>query len=1211
MKKLLLIIFVLSLILLATLELYVQSDAFATRIRPYVVGPLQAVLGPQAQIGWIRANFIPMSLEVHDISMPDALGSQTVAVRRIKVYINPLPLLLKKIRLPSIDILEPRIHVERSREGEIYFLTLVDQIRSNIARMQTEGPPGFELLLRTITVKQGQISFRDLISSAQLSVSNINMIGKIDRDGKSGKITFHDSAVRITTAAYPEVSGKFRAALGYDHDSVRIDSFELSTADALISASGNAGPFPDANLNIKLRVRSGPQTIGKFTSFLKPLRKQKQPQPRIDASATIQGKLNDPEISGTCSFAGLPFRDLLLQNASFSFAYRNKTMMVTGANWKLSRGDKNLLIESINASLAYGNQGLNVNHFDVHAGDLMLQLRGRVDPSRGFDSVLTAESSGKSQTLFFLTALPLEGRLGVTGYLTGPLRDPLFDGTFTAGPVTVRGIMFTSAEGRLQYREKKISLVSADIHQQMSRYIADGSVDLSGKEPVYAARLKVMHADAASIVALFYSPHLPLRVIATGELSFNGTLHEYAGSGRLTLDAGSAYGESFTKGTISASLTTNKISFPEVFLHKGSGTVKASGWIGFDGTYSANLESQNVKLSEIDHVGSQPLDGQFDLNISSSGNFAHPRVLASMAMDHLSYYQTDIGRVTVGAQISDGTLLVTAWLAEDRAGITGRLALRKPYAWSAEAKVHVDAIDPFLLVGNKDHPGRVRMIADGRVSAHGTGVSISASTATASFEHLSLVVGDYRIDNESPCVFALNEDGLIIKSLNFSGPGTKISITGGARLMKDMDFTFTGDANLSLLKLLFREVEYSSGVAEVKLTVQDEWKNPDVIGQLRLKNGEIKIKDVPQKFSALNGRINFSQNQIVAESLTGEMGGGTLGMSGRIQLAKFALQDFSSKVSFENVTVRYPEGLTSTLAGTLNYDGDASEQSLTGDVTIRRARYDKRVEWKSMLVDIGKGLYQRKKTDIGWIGDTQINIRFHGKDSIMFQNNLAKMPLDVDIFLRGTVNQPQLLGRVEARKGTVYFRKNEFKILHASADLVDPNRVNPILDIQAEIQVRQYRVTLAVTGSADRAVVALLSDPSLPDADIVTLLALGKTSTELKGKEADVGMSEAYYFATGQLQDYVESRARNLTGVDRFQVDPYVNKGDVTVPRVTVGKEIAQDKVYFTYSSNVGSTTPEQIFRIEYILNRHFSLVGERNELGNTGADVKYRFEFK
>jgi hypothetical protein len=1216
MKKIVVIIFVLFVLLLAVIEMYVQSDAFAVRMRPYVVGPLQAVLGPQAQIGWIRANFIPMYLEVRDISIPDGRGKQLVAIRKVKVYVNPLPLLLKKIRLPSIEILELRIQAERSRDGEVNLLTLIEQIKSNISRMQTEGPSRFGLLLRTISMKQCRISFVDISTSSQVVAADLNITAKVSVPGENGKITINASNVRITTGAYPEVSGRFRAAVGYDHSVLYFESFELSTADAAITISGNAGLSPDANLNMKLRIRSGPQTIGKFTDFLRLHRKPKQPEPRMDASATIRGKLSDPEIKGTCRLTALPFRDLLLQNASLSFAYRNKDMTITGANWTLSRGDKNVIINSINASLGYGNQGLNIDHFDIHAGDLMLQLTGRVDPSRGFDSVLTAESSGKSQTLSFLTALPLEGRVGVTGHLTGPLTAPLFDGTVEAGSVIIRGVMFTSAEGRLQYREKKISLLSADIRQHVSRYIFDGDIDLAGKEPVYAARLKVIRSDVASIVALFSGP-LPFHLNATGELSFNGTVKDYTGSGRLMFDDGAAYGESFTRGTISASLTTNRISFPQVSLNKGRGTVKASGWIGFDGTYSANLESKDVRLSAIDHAATLPFDGQFDLEINSSGSFSHPNVIASMKMDHLLYHQTDIGGLTAGAQIKDGILLFTSWLAGDRAGITGRLTLRQPYAWSAEAIVKSDTIDPFLLVGSKALVDRVQMIVDGRVSLHGTGAGISALDGTASLEHLSLVVGDYRINNDSPAVFAVNAGELAIKSLNFSGPGTKFSVTGGARALKDMDLALTGNMNLSLLRLLFREVEYADGVAYVKLTVQNEWKNPDVAGDLNLKNGEIKIKDVHQKFSSLEGKISFNQSRIVADSLTGEMGGGTLRMSGWVQLAKHALQDFSAKASFGNVTVHYPEGFTSSLSGELNYDGDASEQSITGDVTIKRARYDKRVEWKSMLVDIGKGLYQKKKTDIGWIGETQINIRFHGKDSILLDNNLAKIPLDVDVVLRGTVNQPQLLGRLEAGKGTVYFRKNEFKIVHASADFVDPNRMNPVLDIQAEIQVRQYRIRLAVTGTADRAVVALISDPSLPDADILDLLAVGRTSTELKGKENDVGMSEAYYFATGQLQDIVESSARSLTGLDRFQVDPYVNKGDVTVPRVTAGKAIVRDKVYLTYSSNVGSADMEQIFRIEYILNRHFSLVGKVDQTGtysgggDTGVDLKYRFEFR
>jgi translocation and assembly module TamB len=171
--------------------------------------------------------------------------------------------------------------------------------------------------------------------------------------------------------------------------------------------------------------------------------------------------------------------------------------------------------------------------------------------------------------------------------------------------------------------------------------------------------------------------------------------------------------------------------------------------------------------------------------------------------------------------------------------------------------------------------------------------------------------------------------------------------------------------------------------------------------------------------------------------------------------------------------------------------------------------------------------------------------------------------------------------------------------------------MNPVLDIQAETQVREFQIRLAVTGTAERAVVNLISDPPLIDTDILSLLALGKKGSELKGKETGVGVGEAASFASGQFQDIFERRARNLTGFDRFQIDPYVGRSDTSVPRVTVGKELVQNKLFVTYSSNVGASAPEQVFRIEYILDKRFSLVGERNDLGNTGADIKYRFEFK
>ena len=236
--------------------------------------------------------------------------------------------------------------------------------------------------------------------------------------------------------------------------------------------------------------------------------------------------------------------------------------------------------------------------------------------------------------------------------------------------------------------------------------------------------------------------------------------------------------------------------------------------------------------------------------------------------------------------------------------------------------------------------------------------------------------------------------------------------------------------------------------------------------------------------------------------------------------------DFSTKASIENVTVRYPAGLTANVGGVLYYDGDAETQTLSGEVLIRKARYEKRVEWKSMLVDFSRGFTQKKKADIGWIGETQIEVRFVGKENILFESNLAKIPLNIDMLLQGTVNQPQVLGRIEARKGEVYFRKNVFKILHASADFTDPSRINPTLDVQAETRVREYQIQLGVTGTADRAVVTFVSEPPLTDSNILALLALGRKGEELKGKEANVGVGEATSFATGKFQDILESRAR-------------------------------------------------------------------------------------
>jgi autotransporter translocation and assembly factor TamB len=1208
MRKAIVIIGLILVVLLGVTELYIQTDHFADVIRPLVIGPLQEVLGKDAHIGWIRANFIPLYLEARDIYIPDARGKPVIAIHKVKVYINPLPLLYKTVRLPSIVVLEPRIMAERSPEGDINLLPVIDRIRTNIERMRSSPSSGFDLMLKSITLSQGSVSFLNTATGSRASLTDFTINVKISLKQDDFSVRVRRAQLHAAAPAYPELSGELTASARYEQHRFHIETVSLKTVDMTVSLSGTVGTQPDPELDLHVSARTGPETLGRLAGLLKKLRKQ--PKASFDASASVRGTLGSPLVDGSVQLAGIGYEGLVLKEAALAFDYRDRRLTATGEKWKLIRGDEAVVVDSVHADIVRSERGLDIRKFAIQAGDLSVEASGRADPQRGYDAVLSVVSNGPGRTLAVLTAAPFAGPVSVKGQLTGAITAPLVDGTFSAGPVTVRGIPFDSANGRIEYRDAKVSVLSADIHQRDARYLFNGSADWSKKEVFFDARLKVIHADVRSIVAIFYEP-LPLYFPATGDLSFSGTAQNFTGTGRVLVDAGSAYGETFSKGSVSATLTKDRISFPEVLVQKGSGQVRGTGWIGFNGTYQATVTSNGVRLGQVDLIAPAPVDGPFDLSIESSGNFSQPQVDASLKTNEFLFNQTRLGGFSAGLQIRNGVLTCSARLADDRGTFAGRMTLARPYAWSTRATFKADAVDPFQVLGKKDLTGSMNMTIGGSLTVHGNGADVGSFGGRMAIDRLSLMIGDYRIDNDQTASIVLDGNRLSIAALTMTGPATKFSVTGSTRFMHDVDLTLHGTANLSLIRPLIRDLEYTNGTADLRLTIRDTWQKPEINGELVVRNGEIKIRDIPQKFSALNGKLNFDRRRVVIESLIGEFGGGTLKASGTAELSGTTIEMFSTHGAFENVTIHYPEGLTATLSGDLSYSGDQDEQLLGGDVLIKKARYDRRVDWKSMLVDIGKGL-QKRKAETGWIADTQINVRFYGKENILLQNNLAKVPLDVDMYLRGTVNRPQLLGRLEARSGSVYFRQNEFKILHASADFVDPVRINPVLDIQAEIMVRDYLVRLSVSGTADRAVVTLLSSPHLSDSDILTLLALGKTSTELKGKESSVGMSEAAAFATGQVQDIFESHARSLTGLDRFQIDPYVSsQRDTSVPRVTVGKELVQNKVVVTYSQNIGVSSAEQVFRIEYLLNKNFSLVGERNEIGNTGADLKYRFEFR
>jgi hypothetical protein len=1208
MKRTFLITTIVLFMLFTAFWVYIQSDVFTLRIRPLIAGPLNTMLGPGAQFGRIKANLLPLYLEVRDVTIPTSRNSEAIAIRRIRVYFNPFPLIYKTISIPSIRLLEPRIIAGRSAGGDIDLAGHFREVRANIDRQGKSGKTSFDVQIRAITVRNGRIVLLDADTRVKIDAQKINFNVKTTFPGNSMAMRLASSELTLSVPAYRDVTAHARGIIGLNKGRLSFDSCEIVADDARITLSGFLDVLTGGNMDLKFTSRIGQRTLHKITDIFTGKKREKGPV--IDASARITGRLQDPVMEGSITLSEITYKDMKFHDAGARLSYRGRILSVRGEEWQLSRGKEQVSVHEVALDASYQDMHVTLHHALLRADDAVLNVSGRIGPAEGYALSLAVESSDRGRSLSFFSGIELSGSVAVRGMLSGPLATPRFDGQLTARPVTVRGILFSSVDGKLVFDDRKLVLSEAAIRQGISRYDFDGSISFKAADPFYEARLGISRADVASIVALFYR-RIPLEIVASGEMTFAGSSRDFTGNALLELGPGVAYGEAFDSGTLAVVLTSDRVSFPNAVLQKNDGKARGTGWVGFDGSYDAHVEGDGLDLSQVDHLKGLSLSGPFLLDMRSSGSFSKPEVQAYLAVEELSYHKAVLGAATADMKIAEDLLSITAAVSNDSFGMDGTMKLEHPYPWSIAAKVHTDQFDPSTLFEGGDLLSNIRVNADGTIRANGNGFGLSNLNGSAVFRQLGLSFNDLKIENVGDAVIRIDAGRLIVQSVTLAGTGTKLSVSGDTRLGTDVDLTFNGDANLSLLRLLYRDVEHCDGTALVKLTISDKWSNPEVAGELLIKDGQIKIKDIPQKFTALNGTISFDRNRVFTEGTRGEVGGGSITVTGTAQLQGSALVDFSSKAVIENVTVRYPTGMTATLGGSLYYDGDPSSQTLSGEVAIRRARYERRVEWKSMLVDFSRGFIRKKSEDIGWTGDTLLNVRFFGKENILFESNLAKIPLDIDMLFYGTASQPQLLGRIEARKGEVYFRQNVFRIIHASADFIDPGRINPTLDVQAETRVREYQIRLGVSGTADRATVTFVSDPALTDANILSLLTLGKRGEELKGKEASVGVGEATSFATGKFQDILESRARSLTGLDRFQVDPYLSKTDVAVPRVTVGKAVVQDKLFMTYSSNVGASTPEQVFRIEYILNKNMSLIGERNEIGNLGADVKFRFEFR
>jgi translocation and assembly module TamB len=835
-------------------------------------------------------------------------------------------------------------------------------------------------------------------------------------------------------------------------------------------------------------------------------------------------------------------------------------------------------------------------------------------------STLSVAVQGKTADLTDIT-LPylheLTGSGEFSGTLTGKFSDPVISGKIRLSSASYEEYLFGDVAGEATYRKNLLEIhemSASSVAQTGSTGAMKGNIrfpeakelfDL--KRPLYGLSVTMKNGDVEKAMRVIYKK--PLKLHPKGRFD---TVLSVTGAGPQPLIKGTARsakldvdGVSLDTASVSFSYDYRTLAVEDGIVKRGDSSVSGKASISHDDRFSLIVPSGKVYLRDLPFKG-VPQEAYVVFKAEGKGTLDDPRVEMDGMVYGGRFKDTDLGGGTIKASVKDKTLALALNVLDGRTTLTGKANLQGDFPWTAHLDLKPGRYDFIVAALLKDIPEDFLVNVRGYADMAGDRRHFSAD---AVINQLNVALYGNNFSNDSDIVFEVKERTITLSTVRMRSGTTAFKVSGDVEIGKGYNLVVEGSSALALLKGFSKRIDVVRGEAGFVFSLTGKWDKPRINGGVTVSNVLFGVKDIPYRISALNGYLYMDEDRIVVQRLSGKVAGGDVDISGSALLQGFALKKFYLNAAMRDIGVNISKEFTANFSGNILYTGTTDSQTVSGDIKINRALYKEPVQWQIALLKAKTR--ERPRGEMGILERTQLNVRLHGTENILVNNNIARASLGADLILRGTGANPLVFGRVDTKGGIVYFRNSEFRILSATADFADPKKINPSMNIIAETTIEGYTVRLLLEGTMDHFNLTLSSTPSLEQIEILSLLTVGTLSKEPKGIQGGIGGSAATSFLSGQVQNIAQERLRSITGIDRIGVESSVSRvTGKSEQRLTVSKRLLGDRVSVTYSTGLGSVATD-VIRIEYNVGNNVSLVGERDEVGALGGNIKFRFGFK
>lgn len=387
-----------------------------------------------------------------------------------------------------------------------------------------------------------------------------------------------------------------------------------------------------------------------------------------------------------------------------------------------------------------------------------------------------------------------------------------------------------------------------------------------------------------------------------------------------------------------------------------------------------------------------------------------------------------------------------------------------------------------------------------------------------------------------------------------------------------------------LLELFLSNGTLISGYSQLELMLGGTMEKPTMQGSLMLTEGRIESLDSGAVFNDVYAFVEAHDDRITLKDFTGhDPQGGSVSGSGTLLLHPKELFPFDLKFQLQDAELINIDTISAPMSGTLTFKGNYHEAEISGSVNSR-----------ATMIRLPKQSVEQIETiTITYINQPE-NVRPPTPSTLpaLFEwpvklNVELEIPDKLEIvggdltsewrgkgMLEGSLEEPQLNGQLELRKGTYLLNGKEFSLKKGTIQLGGQVPKQTSLYVVASRNINNYRVEVIVKGPVKKPGINFRSNPALSERAILSLILFGSVPSDLTYFEGEQ-LSESFTELNtdeGEGPDTL-SRIRQALNVDQIDISRETmtteDDDETTDVSIQVGKYLTED-VFISVNRRLG-----------------------------------------